>query len=292
MFKIKTPASTSNLGCGFDSLGLAFDIYNNFSIEESDVTILEGIDEAFNNDNNLFLKAYRKACNDIGKEKPIHVIFDCDIPISRGLGSSSTFVVAGLYAAYLLNDINLPDKEEIFNMACEFEGHPDNVAPCIYGGFLASTKVSEDTFITRNISLSKEYKFTCLIPDFEISTEKARSLMPTSYPIKIVYNSLSKAILTTKAFESGDLDLLKIVNKDEIHEPYRKELIKDFSNLSMLLNKNTDGLLLISGSGSTCLYISKEEIDNNIDLSSLNNKWLIKTVSVDYNGTIIEVKDE
>lgn len=289
MIKIKTPASTSNLGIGFDCLGLAFNIYNTFSIEKSDVTSLTGIKEEFNNDNNLFLLAYKKAAKIFGKEYPIHVDFETNVPISRGLGSSSTFITGGIVAAYILNkDINI-DKDIIFKIAAEFEGHPDNVAPCIYGGLSASSKLSNNEFITHKLPLSDKWHFSCLIPDLEVSTEEARKVLPSSYPKEVAVNSISKAILSVEALKSGDLELLKQVNKDEIHEPYRKALIPDFNKLEDILKKKNDGLLLISGSGSTCLYISNKELIIDIDeLSTLENSWQVISVEPELNGTNVE----
>ena len=289
MFNIKTSASTSNLGIGFDCLGLAFDIFNNFKVDENDSFLLTGIEEAYNNENNLFLQSYRVGCKHFGEEKPIHVDFDCNVPISRGLGSSSTFIVGGLVAAFLLNKGNNLDKDIIFELAANFEGHPDNVAPCIYGGLSASSKLDNGNFITTSLPLSNEYNFTCLIPDFEVSTEKARAALPDSYPKATAVNSISKAIISTKAFENGDMELLKSINKDEIHEPYRKALIKDFNELENCLNSDNDGILLISGSGSTCLYISKDEINIDKDkLNKLTNKWEIQKVKPYYEGVTFE----
>ena len=290
MFNIKTSASTSNLGIGFDCLGLAFDIFNCFRVNENDSFLLTGIEESYNNENNLFLQAYSAGCKHFGKEKPIHVDFDCNVPISRGLGSSSTFIVGGLVAAYLMNKESNLDKDIIFELAANFEGHPDNVAPCIYGGLSASSKLDNGKFFTTSLPLSNEYKFTCLIPDFKVSTEEARKALPDSYPKSIAVNSISKAIISTKAFENGDLKLLKSINKDEIHEPYRKALINDFNELEMCLNNDNNGILLISGSGSTCLYISKDELIIDEDkLAKLKNKWEIRKVKPYYEGVTYEV---
>ena len=286
MVRIKTPASTSNLGVGFDTLGLAFNIYNTFDIEESDSFSLEGIDDAYNNEDNLFLKAYRIGSGYFGTQKPIKVSFNCEVPISRGLGSSSTFIVGGLAAASYMNTKTI-NKEAIFQLAARMEGHPDNVAPCIFGGLTASTKI-DNKFITKPLDLSRDWKFTCFIPDYEVSTEEARRALPDTYPKEVAVGNTSKAILLVNALASGDLELLKSVAKDEIHEPYRKPLIKEFNEVENILNESNNGVFLISGSGSTCLFIHMDELKDISKIKDLQSNWQIKEVNPALNGVVIE----
>lgn len=283
MITIKTPATSANVGPGFDCFGLALNLYNTFEVELSDKNQLDNVEERFNNDENLFLQAYRKGCNEIGVEDPIHVIFHTEIPVSRGLGSSSSLITAGLYAASLLHD-NALSKETIFQLASELEGHPDNVAPCIFGGFTASLTYN-DTFLTRNISLNESWKYTIFIPDFEVSTQRARSILPSSYPREIVTKTTSHASLLLEALRNGDLELLKIVSEDFIHEPYRKQLIHEFDDLKNIVSNK--GTFLISGSGSTCILISKVSLDENEieQIHQLKHHWQIKELQIAKNGT-------
>ena len=286
MVKIKTPASTSNLGVGFDTLGLAFNLYNTFEISESDAFKLIGVEDKYNNDDNLFLRAYRTGSGYFGNVKPISVTFNTEVPISRGLGSSSTFIVGGLAAACYMNTKTI-NKEAIFQIAARMEGHPDNVAPCIFGGLNASSKI-DNSFITESLELSKDFKFTCFIPNYEVSTEEARGALPSSYPKEVTINNTSKAILLVKALATGNLELLKSVTKDEIHEPYRKPLIKEFDEVESIIKENNDGVFLISGSGSTCLFIHKDELKDLSKLKSLNYDWEVKSVKPALDGVIIE----
>lgn len=286
MVKIKTPASTSNLGVGFDTLGLAFNLYNTFEINESDSFHLEGVEDKYNNDDNLFLKAYRMGSGYFGTTKPISVTFNTEVPISRGLGSSSTFIVGGLAAACYMNTKTI-NKEAIFQIAARMEGHPDNVAPCIFGGLNASSKL-DNSFITESLELSKDFKFTCFIPNYEVSTEEARSALPSSYSKEVTINNTSKAILLVKALAKGDLELLKSVARDEIHEPYRKPLIKEFDEVESIIKENNDGVFLISGSGSTCLFIHLDELKDLSKLNSLTYDWQVKSVKPALDGVIIE----
>lgn len=259
MVNIKTCATSANIGPGFDCLGLALDIYNSFDVEISDKDELINIEDRFNNEDNLFLKSYRQGIKKLNIDDHIKVKFNSNIPISRGLGSSSSLIVGGLKAASVLHNNGLSD-EEIFDIAANMEGHPDNVAPCIFGGFTASFKAN-DHFIYRSLPLSKDLIFTLLIPDFEVSTAEARKVLPSTYERKVAVNNSAKALLLTNAIKDGDITLLKQVSDDEIHEPYRKKLIHDYDEIKDIFKKQTDGVLFISGSGSTCLGISKKELE-------------------------------
>lgn len=273
MIRIKTPATSANIGPGFDCFGLALQIFNSFEVTKAKETKLFGVEERFNNSDNLFLQAYRLGCQQIGKETPIHVTFDTNVPVSRGLGSSATLIVSGLMAASAIHE-NALSKEMIFQLASQLEGHPDNVAPCIYGGLTASIK-NEDTFFTYSLTLDEEWKFTVFVPDFEVSTEKARNILPNTYERSIAAANAAHASLTIEALRTGNLDLLRIAAVDQLHEPYRKTLIHEFDALKKIVSPY--GVLLISGSGSTCILISKKEIstEDKNKIASLQHNWQI-----------------
>lgn len=258
--KIKTPATSANIGVGFDSFGLALGLYNTFTIEKSDKDILENVEERFNNSNNLFLKAYHYGCDAIGIKDYIHARFDTNIPVSRGLGSSASLICAGLYSASVLHD-NALSKEKLFNLASKMEGHPDNVAPCIFGGMTVSSKYN-DQFTTKQIEIDNCWKYTLFVPNFEVSTEKARGILPKSYSLKDASGNIANAIYMIKGLEEGNINLLQYGEFDRIHEPYRKQLIPFFDDLRNEFKKETGGILLISGSGSTCIGISQKEVSN------------------------------
>ncbi len=285
MMIIRTSASTSNLGPGFDCLGLALNIYNFFEVELSDKDILLNIDDAYNNEDNLFLKAYRKGLAYLGLNDHIKISFNCDVPVARGLGSSSTLIVGGLTAASALHNHAL-SKQKIFELASEMEGHPDNSAPCVFGGFCASFIDRNGQFITRRLSFSDKLKMIVFIPDFEVKTETARAILPNSYSKKIAVNNSAKAIMAVNALENGDLGLLRECAIDEIHEPYRRTLIDEFDSLKEIYTNETDGVLLISGSGSTCIGFSDKNISENAinKINELKRNWLIRNVEVDSKG--------
>ena len=283
MTRIKTPATSANIGPGFDCFGLALQLFNTFDVAVANQTKLLGVEEYYNNDNNLFLQAYKKGCQSIGKYTPIHVTFHTGIPISRGLGSSATLIVAGLIAASAIHQ-NALSKEEIFQLASQMEGHPDNVAPCIYGGLTASIK-NEDTFFTYPLTLSEDWKFTVFVPDFKVSTGKARRILPNAYPRQVAASNAAHASLMVEALRTGNLDLLKLAAKDQLHEPYRKTLIDEFDTLKEIVKPY--GVLLISGSGSTCILISKENIHEEVKkkIFSLKHHWKIIPATICTSGT-------
>lgn len=256
--RIKVPATSANLGSGFDCLGIALNLYNTFLVENADKDTIENDDPRFNNPDNLFLKAYHRGCEAAGIQDHVHVVIDADIPVSRGLGSSAAMIVGGLTAASVLHD-DLLDEDQIFTLAAEMEGHPDNAAPCVYGGLTASS-VNNGHFITHSLELDPSWLFTVFIPDFEVSTAHARAIMPDSYPRNTAAQSVSHAIYEIEGLRTGSLPLLKTGTRDFLHEPYRKTLIRGYDELKKTAEEKRDGVLLISGSGSTCLLISKSPL--------------------------------
>ena len=271
MIKYKVPATSANLGIGFDCLGIAISLYDYFEIEESDKFVLEGF---INNNvkNNLFVEAYKKACR-YKKDKvvPLRVKLKADVPISRGLGSSSCMIVGGIYAYSVLHN-NCLTKEEMLKLAAGIEGHPDNVAPCIYGGLCVSSNNK-----TTLLKVSNKWHFGVWIPPYEVKTSEARKVLPTSYSREDAVSNIANAIKGIKALETFDLDNISSLSRDKIHEPYRKPLIKDFKKYEKLAYQSGAKAFLISGSGSTCLSISDKDLT--ID-ESIN----YQNVKVDHKG--------
>ena len=270
MIKIKTPATSANIGPGFDCFGLALQLYNSFEAELSNSDVLENVEKRFNNADNLFLKAYHAGCDKLGIQDHVHAVFHTEIPVSRGLGSSSSLIVAGVMAASILHG-NALSKEDIFQISASLEGHPDNVAPCIYGGLTASVTDTE-LFHTISLPLQESWKFTVFIPDFEVSTEKARSILPAMYPRNEVTGNIAHAVFLLQAFANGDNNILHSGKKDYIHEPYRRQLLPFHKDLQKLFEESTDGILLISGSGSTCIGIAKKYTDD-ITEKTILSRW-------------------
>ena len=255
MYRISIPATSANLGPGFDCLGIALDLYDTFDVELCDRDLLENTEERFRTPDNLFLKAYRRGCRVIGADDHIRVIFHADIPAGRGLGTSAAITAGGLYAASVLHD-NALSREEIFRITAEMEGHPDNAAPAVYGGLCLCLEEESGTGVLR-MDVSDQWVFTALVPDFEVHTEEARAVLPKTYDRPVIAWTASHLYAMTEALRNGDETLLHKAAHDRVHEPYRRNLIPDYSLLQKTVCEDTGGVLLISGSGSTCLLIAK-----------------------------------
>lgn len=291
MIKVKVPATSANLGPGFDTLGLALNLYNTFSFKEIPKGLeIEGCDNYYANEKNLVYTSMLKTFNKIGYEtKGIRIEMDTDIPISRGLGSSAACILGGVMGANELAKASL-SKDEILEIATEIEGHPDNIAPALFGGLVVS--VMEDKNIYYNkIDIASEIKFVALIPDFTLSTTKSREVLPSTFNNKDAIYNIGRVSLLLSALSNGRFDLLKISLRDKVHQPYRKKLIP---KVDEILNK-CYGLgslgVYLSGAGPTIMAIVKED-DMNFTktikdyLNSINYNWNVKELDLDLSGAI------
>lgn len=288
MIRIKAPASAANLGPGFDCMGLALSVYNTYDVQLSDHDELINIEERYNNPDNLFLAAYRKGCEAIGVKDHVRVSFHTEIPSTRGMGSSASFIAAGIAAAGILHD-NALGKDEIFQLMSQMEGHPDNTAPCLYGGLTASFQTDDGTYICRKMKLDESWKFTLFIPGYEVSTKEARNALPQFYSRSDAAKSLAGAIFSLEALRTGDLELLKQTARDVIHEPYRAKLIRSFEMIRKTAEEDTGGRLIISGSGPACLLIAKQYLSEAAreKLSAIEEGMKIQNVSAAAGGLLI-----
>lgn len=255
MIKVRVPATSANLGPGFDCLGIALSLYDEFAAEISSELRLDGVDPRYDSPDNLFVQGWNAVCRKIGSTDSVHAVFaECDIPTARGLGSSAALYTAGVCAANVLHESRL-SRDELFPIIADLEGHPDNAAPCLYGGLRACLN-DEGGWLSVPLKVSEKLNFTVLIPDYELSTKQARAVLPDSYPRSVAAAHGGRAILMVDALRRGDLALLAKAAKDEIHEPYRSRLIPHYAEARAIAEAD-GGVFLISGSGSTCLMISE-----------------------------------
>ncbi|AXI26544.1 homoserine kinase [Gemella sp. ND 6198] len=291
MVKVRVPATSANIGCGFDTLGVALTLYATFDFEiiESGVEFV-GFEERFANEKNLVYVTLQTVLRKLEKTiSGVRISIQNDVPISRGLGSSSTCVVAGIYGAYLLTNTRL-DKQEIFTIANEIEGHPDNVSPAIFGSLSSSCTTDDKEAVTVKYKVDERFNFLALIPDFETSTEQARKVMPEKISLKDAIYSLSRLGSVIKAFETYNLTLLNKVMGNKIHEPYRKRIIHEYQEVKEICEKVDSKGFFISGSGSTLMNIvecveSIEKIKE--DLAKLKYNWRPILLKVDTEGTVV-----
>lgn len=290
MVKVRVPATSANLGCGFDCLGIALSLYTTFTFEEiENGLVFCGFEEKYSNTDNLVYKGFLKALKFLNKKvKGVKITVDCNIPVSRGLGSSATCVVGGIYGAYALTGESI-NKDDVFRIATEIEGHPDNVSPAIFGGLSASC-IFENKPLTVHYDIDERFLFQALIPNFETETVDARKVLPKMVSHEDSIYTLSRLSIVLKAFETYDINLLNKVMDDKLHEPYRKKLIHEYEEVREICESVDSVCFMISGSGSTLINILREE--ENIyeieeKLKKLSYKWEALLLHVDKVGTII-----
>lgn len=291
MVKVTVPASTANIGPGFDTLGLALNLYNEYIFEETEKgLIIEGCPEIYNNKDNLVYTSFALTAEKLGKRiKGLKITMKTDIPVSRGLGSSSSCIVGGVFGANALYDGGL-SKDELFQIAVMIEGHPDNIAPCVYGGLIASMVEGEKSYKV-NYNISDKLKFCALIPNFETSTKEARKLLPKKVAFSDAVFNISRVSVLLKALEIGDMNLINMALRDKIHQIYRAALIHELDYVAEICFVDGSSAVFISGAGPTLMYIITddrfpERIKDGI--SKLKYEWEIKLLETDKNGVIVE----
>ncbi len=285
MIKVKSPATSANLGPGFDIMGLALTLYNTFYVELSDELIIENTNISFQNEDNLFYKGFKLVADYVKSNKKCHVIYDkIDIPFCRGLGSSSSLICAGAISANELLNCNLP-LDIIYNLCAELEGHPDNVGASIYGGLTYNMK-SHEKYYKNTIKISDDIHICVIIPNYQISTIEARKVIKQNVNLSDAIFNISHSLFLIDALKEGDFDKLKISYDDTLHVPYRKNLIENYEDIKDECIKKGASLFTISGSGSTMIVFSKNS--NFSKLIDLDSNYKVLDLNVDYKGTKIE----
>jgi len=269
MIEIEVPATSANLGPGFDCLGIALSLSNMVRVEKTTRTTLKGCPDHWAGEDNLFLRAFRHAFSALQTPAPeIAVEFVTHIPPARGLGSSASLAVAGAAAALLLyrgpktgteieytNFLRSPENLNlILRAATDIEGHPDNAAPAIYGGFTAAAFAGQEIIVSHGRA-PEAWHFAACIPDFNLETSVARKVLPDTYSRADVVHSLSHAALTALAIQNADLGMLGRACEDRIHEPFRRPLVPDFDIVEGVCREQSAAAVWLSGSGPTVLAV-------------------------------------
>lgn len=289
--RIKVPATTANIGPGFDSLGIALSLFNEFRLEPADRTSVTGCDEKYAGPGNLFLRAMRYARQLQGLPAPeVRLSIDAGIPLARGLGSSAAMIVGGVAAALLLDDrrgagvpFDARERQFILDASAAMEGHPDNAAPAVHGGFCASIagggagrgderdgrdgcdgaagKGPVPRILCSRSEVDPDWGFHALIPPFELSTREARAALPATLSRADAVFNLGRAALVALAFEKRDALILGAACEDRIHQPYRKALIPGYDAVTEACLGGGAVAVWLSGAGPTILALcaGKEE---------------------------------
>lgn len=288
--KVKVPATSANLGPGFDVAGLALTLYNTFTFELADQGLnITGCPEQFCNEENMTYQAFVEGAKACGLEfNGLRIECSGDVPYTRGLGSSSTCIVAGIVGAYAFKD-RYDERQEILELATKIEGHPDNVAPAIFGGLTVSV-METDHVTTLNIPVKHDYRFVAFIPPFTLSTEKSRSVLPQTLPRADAIKNVSHLALMVASLINGYDEGLKLGFKDRLHQPYRGDLIQGFKEIMEVLEKDERVLgAYLSGAGPTIMALIKAEDTKGVvrlkeELGDLINDWQVEKLELDLRG--------
>ena len=282
---LRIPATSANLGPGFDTLGLALGLYNYFEVTKSKSHNLKvegnGKDIPKLIKNNNFIKIFKEVYTELGGDENDNFSFYCknDIPFSRGLGSSSTVVIAAIIYAYHMLGIEF-NKNWILQKALKYEGHADNITSALNGGFnISIVKNNKITFIKNKIS--NEIKAVIVIPNRYISTKYSRKNLPLEYSFDDVIFNLSRASMLSGIFLTKKWDLLKIASEDKLHQDQRMSLYPVLFSIKKEALREGALMSVLSGSGSSILNICYSD-DSSLLAKKLKNKF--------YNFEILELE--
>ena len=260
MIRISVPATSANLGIGYDTLGMAVSLYSHFAFERADTLEITGCPEEFRNENNLVYVSFVDALREWGEKPfPVRLNIDTEVPVARGLGSSSTCVVAGIMAAAALTGHTV-DRAELVRIAAGVEGHPDNVAPAILGGAVCSFTPEGGLPRCLRYEVSDKLRFITVIPPYEVHTSEARKVVPQEVPLSSAVWQMGRIAGMTRGLETGDLDLVAAANDDRLQEPYRRKLIPDYDTVRTCCLEGGAKTMWISGSGSTLMAVTDDTI--------------------------------
>ena len=284
---IRVPATTANLGPGFDAFGCALSLYTDVTFEETDVGLeITGCDEAFTGPDNMAYTAFCAVLASLSEEvRGVKIHIESQIPICRGLGSSAALLVAGAMGANVLRGNKL-STQGLLNITNAMEGHPDNLAPAFYGGLTASM-VDNGLPVTVSFPLHPGWEFLALIPDFNLSTSLARSVLPEQVSRADAIYNISHGAMVLKALELGDEKLLRTAMQDKLHQNYRKKLIPDYETIEALI-RTTGAAFCLSGAGPTLLCMTRDpdlsqKLSRKLHQNTQHN-WEILPLHVEFQG--------
>ncbi|MGW2152715.1 homoserine kinase [Nonomuraea sp. NPDC001699] len=292
--RIRVPATSANLGPGFDALGLALTLYDDVEATltaEPGVRVSvegEGAGEVDLGEGHLVIRAMREAYTRMGAPQPEGISLRCvnRIPHARGLGSSSAAVCAGILAARALSDAVLSD-DDVFALATEMEGHPDNVAPCLAGGLTVAW--TDHAGAPRMVKLAPDERVrpVAVVPTMRLATETARGLLPKDVPHKDASFNAGRAALLIAALTSRpEPELLLAATEDRLHQPYRAPAMPESARLVERL-RAVGVPAVVSGAGPTVLAFSSPDTQDLI-APEVGNDWHIQQMDVDPVGANVQ----
>jgi len=290
---ISVPATSANLGPGFDSLGLAVDLRNKVEFHHSKFFSVNIKGEGENNPrlkgNNLFISIFNEHYTRLTKKKQnFKFTFYNQIPMSRGLGSSSAVIVSAIASAHEAASIKV-SKRRILNHALIYEPHPDNITPAVMGGFNAATIEKNKVFSQRK-HLPDYLKAIVVIPNKQMNTAKTRTLLPKSYSKENAIYNLSHTAVTVGAFFNEDWEMLKLAAQDRFHQKARMKILPELFSVQKVAYESGALMSTLSGSGSTFFTMAYDD-DSAMIANKFKQKFpdfAVKILDFDNNGLIIE----
>lgn len=295
MIRVKVPATSANMGAGFDTLGMALKLYNEITIEETEgkteIKLLNGkLDRNYKE--NLTYKSIVRVYNFLNRKyKGFKIdMSKTNIPLSRGLGSSAACIVGGIVGANALLKGNMT-IQDMLSIAVDIEGHPDNVAPALLGGIVISIKDGENIIYSK-VNEKSNLKYVVMVPDFKVSTAASRKVLPTSYSREDAVFNISRCAMLISALNNGEDEKLRYVFEDKIHQPYRKKLINNIDEIFSNARENGSLGEFISGSGSTLIAVidggDNEFIPKMEEyIKGLKDNWKIFGLEKDNDGAVV-----
>ncbi len=284
---IRVPATTANMGPGFDAFGCALQLYTDVTFEETECGLeITGCDEEFTGPDNLAYVSYCAVLSSLSEEiRGVKIHIDAHIPICRGLGSSAALLVAGAMGANVLRGNRL-STQGLLNITNAMEGHPDNLAPAFFGG-LTAAMVDNGLPVAVSFPLHPEWEILALVPDFTLPTVKARAVLPEQVSRADAIYNISHGAMVLKALELGDEKLLHNAMRDKLHQPYRKSLVADYEAIESLARTYGVGFCL-SGAGPTLLCITRnkairEKLEAKLPTITTHD-WTIMPLHIDFEG--------
>lgn len=295
MIRVKVPASSANMGAGFDTLGVALNMYSRLEVEEIDcgveVKTLNANGYVPQDKSNLVYRAMDEVFKATGRNvKGVRIVQDSAIPMTRGLGSSSGCIIGGMLAANVLTGRTLAYRD-ILNLAAKMEGHPDNVAPALYGGMCISM-MEGDKALVKSIKLDPKIKFAIMVPDFFVATKKSRGVLPAYVTRQDASFNIQRSSMFVAAMASGDMDMLKFAVQDKMHQQYRKVYIDGFEDIMKMSYECGSRATYLSGSGPTIVsVIDKDyhEFTNRMHgfFEENSHQWMCRVLDVDNVGSVV-----
>jgi len=291
--KISVPATSANLGPGFDTLGLALNIRNEVVIKPAKFHSVSLKGEGSNNpklkDNNMFIATFNDFHQNLSNNKQqFRFEFQNAIPLSRGLGSSSAVIISAIASAYAIEKIELHDKK-LLNLALSYESHPDNITPAVMGGFTVSTIHENEIYFIRK-DIPNHLKAVVVIPNRPISTNLSRKTLPYKYSKEDAVFNISHSSLLTAAFMNEDYRMLKKASKDRFHQYYRMKQMPELFAVQKVALRNGALMSTLSGSGSTFFnMVYNKDVTRVVKKLEENfPHFKILVTDFDNNGIIVE----